>query len=159
MKPFTSPGLVVTTGGSLSTTLTFAVHEEVCPSVSLQVSVTGVVPSGYGPGGFWVQPARSLSASLEPALMDALAWQEPSAGTVTSWHLTAGAQPGWAGGTERPKKLPRPHFPFVGAEQTSLIEPTVGHWLSFVQETFPTFWNGRRPTMALSNPDALAASR
>src|SRR6267143_2881925 len=59
-------------GGVVSTTVTVAEHEEVRPSTSMQVSVTGVVPSAYGAPRLCVQPARSLSGSSEPKSIEAL---------------------------------------------------------------------------------------
>src|SRR5205823_2251236 len=111
MKPST-PGFVVTTGASVSCTrirepqldwlplpsiaaqVTVAVHESVNPdALSVQVSVTCVVPSPNGPAGLCVQVV-SLSPSLsdEPALIEALPWQLLSASTFTFWHLAIGVQ-------------------------------------------------------------------
>src|SRR5205823_9982818 len=88
-----SPGQTIT-GGVVSTTVTVAVHESVNPdALSVQVSVTCVVPSPNGPAGLCVQVV-SLSPSLsdEPALIEALPWQLLSASTFTFWHLAIGVQ-------------------------------------------------------------------
>src|SRR6267143_1711564 len=69
------------TGGVVSTTDTVPVHEVTCCLPSVQVSVTNVAPSPNW-AALWVQVP-----SFETALIEALPWQEPSADTVTFWHL------------------------------------------------------------------------
>jgi hypothetical protein len=69
-----------------------AVQELDAPPASVTVSVTAVVPSGYGPGGDCVRVMVSpLSGSDEPLSIDALTAQLVPAVTVTFWHCATGA--------------------------------------------------------------------
>jgi hypothetical protein len=74
-------------GGVVSTTVTVATALFDKPWRSVTVSVTLVLPSGYGPGGDWamVMVAPALG-EYEPLLMEASARQLEIADTVTGLH-------------------------------------------------------------------------
>src|SRR5947209_11896892 len=74
-----------------SITVTTAVACAVAPLGSTTVSITVVVPFGYGPAGVWVMVIESPSGSKEP--LSTLASALPpsvAAGTVTSCTRTLG---------------------------------------------------------------------
>src|ERR1043165_6851169 len=54
------------------------------------VSVTAVVPTGYGPGGLWVNVIGLPLRSKEPLSTEAAAKQSAPPDTVTSLHLATG---------------------------------------------------------------------
>lgn len=73
------------------TTVTMAVACAAAPFVSVTVSVTFVLPCGYGPGGVCVMVNGSPSASDEPLLMLAFALPPSVAdATVTFWAIATG---------------------------------------------------------------------
>src|SRR5512132_462670 len=85
--------LQATTGGVLSTTVTVALQLSDSPCESVTMRVTGVVPSGYGPGGFWLTVSASPSGSDDPPSIEAGAVQAPaSALTVTEWQTATGGR-------------------------------------------------------------------
>src|SRR5882672_9454242 len=81
--------MVKSTVGSL--TVTVALACAVAPLVSFTVSITVVMPCGYGPAGDCVSVIGSPSGSLEPLSMLALALPPGTADvTVTLWASAIG---------------------------------------------------------------------
>src|SRR3954471_19952925 len=72
-------------------TVTLAVAWENAPLLSVTVRITGVTPTGYGPGGVCVTVMVSPgSGSEEPSFTDAFALQAKPEVTVTSLALATG---------------------------------------------------------------------
>src|SRR5262245_17015619 len=83
-------GPVIVTVGLGLLTVTVAVHWLDVPLLSVTVSVTVVMPSGYGPAGDCVMVIGSPSGSKEPLSSEALAVQFALAETVTFWQIAVG---------------------------------------------------------------------
>src|SRR5881394_4006703 len=85
----------VTVGARVSITVIVAVQVSLPPRLSATVSVTVLVPNGYGPAGLRLKVIGSPSGSLEPLSTSAavtVAWQFASADLFTFWQMAVGGR-------------------------------------------------------------------